>query len=221
MVLRSFEDLKADERRAMARPREFDEGAVIDAAMEQFWLRGYEATSVRDLADQMGIAGASLYNAFGDKRTLYRSALNRYLEQTFRERIRRIESAMPPHEAIVAFFGEIVERSVTDKRRRGCMLVNSTLEHVPEDRDFQQIVATFLSDVEAFFLRCLASGQRDGTVSVSQSAEDLARMLLGQLLGIRVLARIKPDRSLLEGMLRPIFASIFTESARSNKKRSH
>jgi TetR/AcrR family transcriptional repressor of nem operon len=213
MVLRSFEDLKADERRAMARPREFDEGAVIDAAMEQFWLRGYEATSVRDLADQMGIAGASLYNAFGDKRTLYRSALNRYLEQTFRERIRRIESAMPPHEAIVAFFGEIV--------RRGCMLVNSTLENVPEDRDFQQIVATFLSDVEAFFLRCLASGQRDGTVSVSQSAEDLARMLLGQLLGIRVLARIKPDRSLLEGMLRPIFASIFTESARSNKKRSH
>jgi TetR/AcrR family transcriptional repressor of nem operon len=128
---------------------------------------------------------------------------------------------MPPHEAIVAFFGEIVERSVTDRRRKGCMLVNSTLEHVPEDRDFQQIVTTFLSDVEAFFLRCLASGQRDGTVSVSQSAEDLARMLLGQLLGIRVLARVKPDRSLLEGMLRPIFAFVFIESPRSNRKRSN
>lgn len=205
----------------MARPREFDEGAVIDAAMEQFWLRGYEATSVRDLVEQMGIGGASLYNAFGDKRTLYRGALNRYLEQTFRERIRRIESTMPPHEAIVAFFAEIVERSVTDKRRKGCMLVNSTLEHVPEDRDFQQIVATFLSDVEAFFLRCLASGQRNGTVSVSQTAEDLSRMLLGQLLGIRVLSRIKPDRSLLEGMLRPIFALVFSENARSNKKKSN
>lgn len=199
----------------MARPREFDEEAVLDAAIEQFWLRGYEATSVRNLADQMGIAGASLYNAFGDKRTLYRSALNRYLDQNFRERISRIESAMPPHEAVVAFFGEIVERSVTDKRRKGCMLVNSTLEHVPEDRDFQQIIATFLSDIEAFFLRCLASGQREGTVSVSQSAEDLARMLLGQLLGIRVLARIKPDRTFLEAMLRPIFAFVFIENVRS------
>jgi TetR/AcrR family transcriptional regulator, transcriptional repressor for nem operon len=202
----------------MARPREFDEGAVIDAAIEQFWLRGYEATSVRDLADRMGIAGASLYNTFGDKRTLYRSALGRYLEQTFRERIRRIEGTLPPHEAIVAFFEEIVERSVTDKRRKGCMLVNSTLEHVPGDRDFQRIVATFLDDVEAFFLRCVASGQRSGTVSASQSAEDLARMLVGQLLGIRVLARIRPDRSLLEGMLRPIFASLFTGDAENGKK---
>ncbi|MET1047694.1 MAG: TetR/AcrR family transcriptional regulator [Hyphomicrobium sp.] len=205
----------------MARPREFVEGAVIDAAIEQFWLHGYEATSVRDLADRMGIAGASLYNSFGDKRTLYRTALSRYLDKTFRERIRRIESTMPPQEAIVAFFGEIVERSITDKRRRGCLLVNSTLEHVPEDREFQKIVATFLSEVEAFFLRCLTSGQRDGTVLASQSTEDLARMLLGQLLGIRVLARIKPDRRLLEGMLRPIFAFVFIKKARSSKKKSN
>src|SRR5277367_1873350 len=55
----------------MARPREFDEAAVLDAAIEKFWQRGYEATSVRDLADEMNIAGASLYNAFGDKRSLY------------------------------------------------------------------------------------------------------------------------------------------------------
>jgi TetR/AcrR family transcriptional regulator, transcriptional repressor for nem operon len=205
----------------MARPREFDEAVVLDAAIEQFWLRGYEATSVRDLADEMGIAGASLYNSFGDKRTLYRSALNRYLEQTFRERIRRLESTLPPHQAITAFFGEIVERSVADKRRRGCMLVNSTLEYVPNDRDFQQIVAAFLSDVESFFIRSVASGQRAGTVATAQTAEDLSRMLLGQLLGIRVLARIRPDRSLLEGMLRPVFACLFKHDLRSNRKGSN
>ena len=67
----------------MARPREFDEAAVLDAAIERFWQSGYEATSVRDLADEMNIAGASLYNAFGDKRSLYERALNRYLDQTF------------------------------------------------------------------------------------------------------------------------------------------
>ena len=54
----------------MARPREFDEAAVLDAAIDKFWLRGYEATSVRELADEMKIAGASLYNAFGDKRVV-------------------------------------------------------------------------------------------------------------------------------------------------------
>jgi TetR/AcrR family transcriptional regulator, transcriptional repressor for nem operon len=73
---------------------------------------------VRDLADEMGIGGASLYNPFGGKRALYRSSLNRYLEQTFRERIRRLECSLPPREAISAFFREIVDRSLTDKKSR-------------------------------------------------------------------------------------------------------
>ena len=62
----------------MARPREFDERAVLDAAVQCFWARGYEATSVRDLAQGMGLTSASLYNAFGDKRSLYRRALDHY-----------------------------------------------------------------------------------------------------------------------------------------------
>lgn len=202
----------------MARPREFDEAEVLDAAIQQFWLHGYEATSVRDLAEEMGIAGASLYNAFGDKRGLYRSSLNRYLEQTFRERIRRLECSLSAREAISAFFHEIIDRSLTDKKRRGCMLVNSTLENVPDDRDFQQIVATFLSDVQSFFQRCVAAGQRESTIGTSHTSEDFARLLLGVLLAIRVLARVHPDRELLEGMMRPVFTLLDAPKRRGLKK---
>src|SRR5271169_6282323 len=66
----------------MARPREFDETTVLEAAMNCFWAQGFEQTSVRDLAERMGITGASLYNAFGDKRSLYRQAFVHYLAQT-------------------------------------------------------------------------------------------------------------------------------------------
>jgi TetR/AcrR family transcriptional repressor of nem operon len=153
----------------------------------------------------MNIAGASLYNAFGDKRGLYERALNRYLDQTFRERIRRIEPAHPPREAIAAFLQEIIKRSLTDKQRRGCMLVNSAIESAPYDPDFLGIVATFLDEVEAFFLRCVSKGQKDGTITRAHSAGDLSKSLLGILLGIRVLARVRPERALLEGLVRPIF----------------
>jgi TetR/AcrR family transcriptional repressor of nem operon len=132
----------------MARPREFDEAAVQDAAIAGFWERGYEATSVRDLADEMNIASASLYNAFGDKRTLYECALNRYLDQSFRERICRLEPNLPPREAIIAFLQEIVKRSLADKKRRGCMLVNSAIESAPHDDKFYNIVSVFLRQVE-------------------------------------------------------------------------
>ena len=202
----------------MARPREFDEAAVLDAAIERFWQRGYEATSVRDLADEMNIAGASLYNAFGDKRSLYERALNRYLDQTFRERIRRLEPSLPPREAIVAFLQEIIKRSLTDKQRRGCMLVNSAIESAPHDSKFLEIVATFLDEVESFFFRCISNGQRNGSITKAHSAEDLSKSLLGILLGIRVLARVRPERKLLEGLVRPVFGLLDNTSSVSRRK---
>ena len=205
----------------MARPREFDEAAVLDAAIARFWQHGYEATSVRDLADEMNIAGASLYNAFGDKRTLYVRALNRYLDQTFRERIGRFESSLPPREAIIAFLQEIIKRSLDDKRRRGCMLVNSAIESAPHDDEFSDVVALFLVEVEQFFLRCVRGGQKDGTIAKRYSAEDLSKSLLSVLLGVRVLARVKPERKLLEGLLRPIIGLMDEASTvRSRKRRS-
>lgn len=190
----------------MARPREFDESAALDAAVQCFWTRGYEATSVRELADRMGMTGASLYNAFGDKRGLYRRALDRYVEQSFLDRVGRFEHHMPPRIAIAAFFAEIIQRSLADKERKGCMLVNSALEVAPHDPEFQRVVADVLVQVEAFFFRCVVAGQGDGSISTAQSAADMSRILLSTLLGIRVLARTRPERALLEGLLRPVAA---------------
>jgi TetR/AcrR family transcriptional regulator, transcriptional repressor for nem operon len=190
----------------MARPREFEETVVLDAAVECFWSHGYEATSVRDLVERTGITGASLYNAFGDKRAVYRRALDHYVEQSFGERVGRLEGKFPPREAIGAFLKEVIERSLSDTERKGCMLVNSALEMAPHDPEFQRVVAEVLVQVEAFFRRCVAAGQKNGTIAASQSAEDLARLLLSTLLGIRVLARTRPERKLLEGLVRPVFA---------------
>lgn len=191
----------------MARPREFDETTVLNAAVKKFWLHGYEATSVRDLASLMGLTGASFYNAFGDKRALYQRSLDHYLDQSVRERIERLESSLPPRDAIVAFLQEIIERSLTDKQRRGCMLVNSAIELAPHDREFQRVVAWAFTEIEVFFRRCVTRGQRDGTIAL-QPADDLARLFLGIVLGIRVLARTRPERSLLEGLARPAIASL-------------
>src|SRR5258705_13696875 len=159
----------------MARPREFDEAAVLDAAIQQFWRRGYEATSVRDLADEMGIAGASLYNAFGDKRTLYERSLNRYLDQTFRERIGRLEHGLPPRDAIVAFLQEIIKRSLNDRQRRGCFLVNSALQSAPQDEGIREIGAPVLGEGEAVFFLWRPSGQRVHTRSEVRNAGDPPR----------------------------------------------
>ena len=190
----------------MARPREFDEVAALDAAIQCFWSRGYEATSVRDLADAMGIAGPSLYNTFGDKRMLYRQALEHYVERGFCDRVRRFESQLSPRAAIGAFFDEIIELSLADDQRKGCMIVNSALELSPHDSEFQAALADVLRDMEAFFHRCVKAGQDAGAINAALPADDLARMLLGLLMGLRVLARSRPEPELLRGLVRPALA---------------
>jgi TetR/AcrR family transcriptional regulator, transcriptional repressor for nem operon len=194
----------------MARPREFDEDAVLDAAVQCFWKQGYEATSVRDLVAHTGITAASLYNAFGDKRSLYGRALDHYVEASIADRIRRCE-ALPPGRAIEVFFEEIVKRSLSDRDRKGCLLVNAALDAAPHDPGFRRVVAAVLVQIEAFFVACVRAGQTDGTITRSLSAEALAQHLLGVLMGIRVLARVRPERALLEGVAAPALALLRAE----------
>jgi TetR/AcrR family transcriptional repressor of nem operon len=190
----------------MARPRAFDETAALDKAVGCFWQRGFAATSVRDLADSMGISGPSLYNAFGDKRTLFVSALERYFDRSGRQRMALLEKAQPGKPAILSFFAGIIARSAEDSERRGCFLINSALEVAPHDDELGAEISRRLGEIEAFFRRSIAAGQSDGSIPKERNARDLARLLLGVLLGIRVLARSKPDRALLAGVARPALA---------------
>lgn len=183
----------------MARPREFDEETVLDAATEAFWGRGYEATSTRDLTSRTGITASSMYMAFGNKRDLFRLSLNKYLERTLHEKLARLEAAEDPALAITTFFYEIIERSLGDEQRRGCLMVNSIFESSAGDESLKEDIGRELRLVEQFFVGRLAAAQRARTLQTSAAVEDIARHLLSVLLGVRVLARVRPEAALLTG----------------------
>jgi TetR/AcrR family transcriptional regulator, transcriptional repressor for nem operon len=197
----------------LARPREFDEGTAIEAAMQRFWAAGYAATSVRDLGEAMGLGQASVYNAFGDKRTLFIQCLDRYLDANMRARITYVEKTLPPREAIENFLAEIVQRSL--ENRLGCMLVNAALEVAPHDAEIATVVGQRMSELEAFFRRCVVAGQRDRSISPDRDAADVARLLLTTVMGLRVLARGHPKRAVLEGAAR----QALTVLGKPNRKR--
>lgn len=201
----------------MARSRAFDNDEVLDAAIECFWRRGLAATSIRDLASEMGINGPSLYNAFGDKRRLFAEALERYAQQSMRERISRIESKHNGKDAIKAFFEEVIRRSLSDPDRRGCLIVNSALEVAPHDKELQLVIAAYLAEIESFFRRCLEASARKRELPETTDIADTSRLFLGILLGIRVAARANPQRALLEGMVRPALSLLELQNSQSKK----
>ncbi len=199
----------------MARPRKFDEDKVLDAAIECFWSRGFEATSVRDLATEMRINGPSLYNAFGDKRALFSRALERYAACSMRERIARLELQHEPKKAIQEFLRELIARSIVDPDHRGCLIVNSAIEVSPHDDELRPVIAAYLSEIESFFRRCLERGRVSNAIPAIVNPSNMARLFLGIVLGIRVAARARPERALLEGMVRPALAML--DHPKSNK----
>ena len=187
----------------MGRLKAFDVNDVLDRAVDCFWQHGYEATSVRDLADRMGIGGASLYNAYGDKRALFVTALARYADRSMRERIARLEKSGRPKEAIRAFLAEIIDRSLEDPDRKGCLLVNSALDVAPHDAEIGRVIAGCFGELRAFFRRNLEAARAAHQVPRQTDLDELAGHLLGVVLGVRVLARTGANRAQLDAVARP------------------
>jgi TetR/AcrR family transcriptional repressor of nem operon len=209
----------------MARPRRFDEQAVLDAASDIFWTKGYEATSTRDLTVRTGLTPSSMYAAFGDKRGLFRRALDHYLGR-LREKMAHLEATCSPGQAITGFFEDTIEWSLDDALQRGCMLVNSALEASPQDPEIRDAIAHELKLIEDFFRSRVAAGQQHGDVSPAHSAADAARQLLAVLLGVRVLARVRPERQLLTSAVGQTLAllglpSLATPACASTRNSAH
>lgn len=184
----------------MARPREFDIDAALERAMQAFWAKGFEATSLDDLCEATGLGRSSLYAAFGGKRALLHRSLDRYEEQG----IARITSALsrpaPVREAFADFIGDLIDRIVAGPGRRGCFIGNCAAELARQDQVTAARVRRSLARIEATFGEALARAQAHGEIAATVEVEPLARFLVAGIQGLRLVGKANPDRAALENI---------------------
>lgn len=159
------------------RPREFDLDDALDRAMLQFWLRGYEATSLADLMDAMGIQKGSLYKAFGDKRSLFIAALTKYLSSVREGIAQALAPINPASRAIASLLTDVVAMSRSGSACRGCLAVNSLVELAPTDKGVAKLLADHFANLREQLEAAIARGQSAGEFRADESPEDLARVL--------------------------------------------
>lgn len=181
---------------------------MLDAAVACFWQHGYEATTIRDLTSCMGLSAPSLYNAFGDKRALFAKALERYCQTRTYALLAKIEASNDASQIIPVLFAEVIARTMGDKSRRGCFLINSALDVAPHDAVQRRVITKHLREVRAFFMRGLLSSRGPSARPGHATIEADADHLLAVLIGIRVLARSRPERELLEGIVHSALSSL-------------
>lgn len=180
----------------MPRTKEFEPLEALDAAMELFWRKGYEAASMRELLDAMGIGRGSFYDTFGDKHALFLAALDRFQEvrTTWVEEVLRDAGL----EGVREVFRRTIEGLVEFEPRRGCLLANSAVELAPHDPEVADRISGYVLRTEDAFERALARAREDGEMPDESDPKALARFLVNTLHGMRVLARAGADRETLE-----------------------
>ena len=179
------------------RPRAFDVDAALDSALELFWKHGYEGTSLTMLTEALGINVPSLYAAFGNKETLFRRALERYLES--------------PATYMTDALKEATARGVAEKVMRGsidlvthpnypggCLLVQGAMSASPQGIPIRQTLSGVRAGGEARIRERFEQAIAEGDLPPTADAAKLARFVMTMNCGFAVQAAGGATRSQLE-----------------------
>jgi len=183
----------------MARPQEFNTAEALRQAMGVFWRKGYDATSMTDLLQAMGLSKSSLYAVFGGKRALFLAAFDAYREARAREMHQMLKEG-PAHQAIEQFFRKIVADAESGDLR-GCMSINQAVEMAPRDPEVRSRISQDFALMEEGLVQAIKRGQAEGSIKSANSPRNLARLLVLAFPGLQVMVRAGGDKAQLDDTL--------------------
>jgi TetR/AcrR family transcriptional regulator, transcriptional repressor for nem operon len=186
----------------MSRHKEFDQDEALQKAVEVFWSRGYEGTSIQDLVGHMGINRQSLYDTFGDKHALYLQALDRYCQIESRKAIELLESRGSVKRALRELFSGVVEGAVNDKQRRGCFVGNAMSELAGRCKATAASTGNNMAAMEEAFYRLLLRGKQNGELRGVRDPRAVARFLYSSVQGLLLMSKATQDRKTLEDVVK-------------------
>lgn len=171
------------------RPREFDEHAVLETAMDVFWEQGYEATGIAELSERCGIGRQSMYNAFGDKKTLFDKALELYSRERIGQVVALLQRPGSPLDNVHALL-DMWEASWAGEDGRGCLMVNTMAELGDRDPETRSRLDRMVQTIEDGLYRTLRRAQEAGELRSEHDARALARTMTITLQGLAVVGKV-------------------------------
>ena len=185
----------------MAQSKHFDEHEVLDRAVDLFWRKGYNATSANNLVDELGLSRSSIYDTYGDKKTLYLKSLKRYNTQIVREVIDLINNSINIKETIRNIFDSIIKQDICSKTPKGCFMVNSAIELSNLDIEVAKIVRQNQYEFENALEKAIIKGQQQGVISSQRDAKHLSLFLYNTIVGLRVSLKYNKTESSIEDII--------------------
>jgi len=181
--------------------KQFDKDDVLEKAMRLFWENGYEATGMSLLLEHVGIGRQSLYNTFGDKRSLYIATLDHYFRTRGGPIMAQLRSPGSPMANIEIVFG-MWEKMAEDTHFCGCLLGNSAAELAHTDPEIADRIASYVQVLEDGFHDTLVRAREQGEISDRHDPRDLARNVINMIQGMALMSKVVRDADVARGVLR-------------------
>ena len=191
----------------MPRAKCFNKEEALQKAMTAFWARGYEATSIQDLVDCMGINRGSLYDTFGDNHTLFLAALDQYTDNSL-ARGSVLTQDGNAREILTEFMHAFMFRNLEDPERRGCFITNTAVERSARDEDCATRIRKYFAEIEKDMEALIDRGQKEGDIPTDRDPATLAAFFIGVMQGIRVVAKVNPEEACLRPLVDVALASL-------------
>ena len=190
----------------LGRPLEFDPNTALEAAMHQFWSKGYEHTSMQDLLAVMNLSKSSLYQAFGSKRQLFRQCVGRYADQ-FAAQLRHGLADAPSGWRFIEDFLHSVLRDLAGTPR-GCLVMNTASELGQSEPEIAQDVAQSIGRFRGVLQAAVERAQREGHIAPERDARILASYLVSSMSGLKVQAKAGADAETLKGIIAVVLKAL-------------
>lgn len=185
----------------MARTKDFDENEVLTKAIQVFWLKGYNGTSMQDLVDSLGISRSSLYDTYTDKHTLFMKALESY-QNSGAARIQDIiDNSGSAKETVKRLLELATTELLDDKEQKGCFMVNAEVEVASHDAAVNSLVCKNDQQMEEAFYQVIQKGKDSGEIKNQQDARALARFIFNSVKGMRVTAKSITDKAVFDDII--------------------
>ena len=183
--------------RPRGRPRAFDRDEALDRAMHLFWRRGYEATSISDLTETMGITPPSLYAAFGDKKRLFLETVDRYQAGPGSFAQAALCEEPTAERAMRRLLMDTIESFFEKNNPRGCMVVLAATNCTTESSDILDELAARRRAAERVIRDRIAAGRKASEFAADTDVDALAGMIATTLYGLSIKARDGASRASL------------------------
>jgi len=172
----------------MVRPREFDRDAALERATRVFWAKGFASTSTEDLLTAMGIGRQSMYNAFGDKRSLYMEVLQTYQQDMLGMHLKRLNGESSPLEGVRALLRGLAP-SDSAQRALGCLGVGAVGEFGTSNPELLRRSHEVSQAIGKRIAERIVEGQQAGSIDPGMRPSDAAAFVLTAMSGLQLAAR--------------------------------